>query len=93
LAACQILFVSGSPAKHYDKALDAVKNSITLTIGEDADFLHAGGMLNLQPAGAGVLFDVNLDAVNEDHLKAQFATVIACEACFASHRIGRKLTC
>jgi hypothetical protein len=69
LAACQILFVSGSAAKHYDKALDAVKNSITLTIGEDADFLHAGGMLNLQPAGAGVLFDINLDAVNEGHLK------------------------
>lgn len=43
LAACQILFVSRSAAKHYDKALDAVKNSITLTIGEDADFLHAGG--------------------------------------------------
>jgi len=29
LAACQILFVSRSAAKHYDKALDAVKNSIT----------------------------------------------------------------
>jgi hypothetical protein len=69
LAACQILFVSGSAAKHYDKALDAVKNSITLTIGEDADFLHAGGLPNLQPAGAGVLFDVNLDGVNEGHLK------------------------
>jgi len=40
-----------------------------LTIGEDADFLHAGGMLNLQPAGAGVLFDISLDAVNEGHLK------------------------
>jgi hypothetical protein len=93
LAACQILFVSRSAAKHYDKALDAVKNSITLTIGEDGDFLHAGGMLNLQPAEAGVLFDVNLDALKRRSLEAQFATVIACEACFASHGIGQKLTC
>ena len=69
LAASQILFVSRSAAKHHDKALDAVKNSITLTIGDDADFLQAGGMASLQPAGAGVLFDVNLDAVNEGHLK------------------------
>lgn len=36
LPECQILFVSHSAAKRYDKTLDAVKNSITLTIGEDA---------------------------------------------------------
>src|SRR5258707_14495897 len=42
LPACQILFVSGSVAKRYDKPLDAVKDSIILTIGEDADFLQAG---------------------------------------------------
>jgi hypothetical protein len=38
LPACQILFVSRSAAKRYDKALDAVKNSISLTVGE------AGGL-------------------------------------------------
>ena len=65
LSACQILFVSRSAAKRYDKTLNAVKNSITLTIGEDANFLQAGGMLSLQSDRAGVLFDVNLDAVNE----------------------------
>jgi hypothetical protein len=69
LPACQLLFVSRSVAKRYDKALDAVKNSVTLTVGEDADFLQAGGMLSLQSAGSSVLFDVNLDAVNEGHLK------------------------
>jgi hypothetical protein len=65
LSACQILLVSRSAAKRYDKTLNAVKNSITLTIGEDANFLQAGGMLSLQSDRAGVLFDVNLDAVNE----------------------------
>ena len=69
LAGCQLLFVSRSAAKRYDKVLDAVKNSITLTIGEDPEFLQAGGMLCLQPGQNGVLFDVNLDAVRDGHLK------------------------
>jgi len=61
--------VSHSAAKRYDKTLDAVRSSITLTIGEDTDFLQAGGMVTLQSAGAGVSFDVNLDAVNSAHPK------------------------
>jgi YfiR/HmsC-like len=69
LAGCQLLFVSHSAAKRYDKILEAVKNSITLTIGEDPEFFKAGGMLCLQPAQNGVLFDVNLDAVRDGHLK------------------------
>ena len=69
LPGCQILFVSHSAAKRYDKTLDAVRSSITLTIGEDTDFLQAGGMVTLQPTGAGLSFDVNLDAVNDAHLK------------------------
>jgi hypothetical protein len=69
LPACQILFVSHSAARRYDKALDAVKNSVTLTVGEDTNFLQAGGMVSLEPMGSALLFDVNLDAVNEGHLK------------------------
>jgi hypothetical protein len=66
---CQMLFVNHSAAKRYDKAPDAVKNSIALTIGEDADFLQHGGMVNLQASGTGGLFDVSLYAVNEGHRK------------------------
>jgi YfiR/HmsC-like len=69
LPECQILFVSHSAANRYDKTLDAFKNSITLTIGEHADFLEASGMVTLQSAGVGVSFDVNLDPVNDAHLK------------------------
>lgn len=69
LAGCQMLFVSRSAAKQYATILGAVKNSITLTIGEDSDFLAAGGMLRVEEAGNGVAFDVNLEAVNHGHLK------------------------
>jgi hypothetical protein len=69
LAGCQLVFVSRSAAKRYDKIVEAVKNSVTLTIGEDPEFLTAGGMVNLQPAPSGMLFDVNLDAVHDGHLK------------------------
>jgi len=69
LAGCQLLFVSHSAAKRYDKVLEAVRNSVTLTIGEEPEFLKAGGMICLQSAQNGVTFDVNLDAVQDGHLK------------------------
>jgi len=69
VSGCKLLFVSRSAAKRYDKVLDAVKNSITLTIGEDSEFLKAGGMLSIQVMPSGVQFDVNLDAVKDGHLK------------------------
>ena len=69
LAGCQLLFVSRSAAKRYGKVLEAVKNSATLTVGEDPEFLKAGGMVSLQAGQTGLLFDVNLDAVRDSHLK------------------------
>jgi hypothetical protein len=69
LPGCQLVFVSRSEAKHYDKVLEAVKNSVSLTVGEDQNFLEAGGMLSLSATDNGILLDVNLDAVNEGHLK------------------------
>lgn len=69
LTGCQLLFVSRSAANRYGKVLEAVKNSATLTIGEDPEFLKAGGMVSLQAGQSGLLFDVNLDAVRDSHLK------------------------
>jgi YfiR/HmsC-like len=34
LPGCQLIFVGRSEAKHYDKVLEAVKNSISLAVGE-----------------------------------------------------------
>ena len=69
LAGCQLLFVSRSAAKRYGEVLEAVKNSVTLTVGEDPEFLKAGGMVSLQAGQSGLLFDVNLNAVHDSHLK------------------------
>ena len=69
LSGCQLLFVSRSAAKRYDKVLEAVKNSATLTVGEGPEFLKAGGMVSLQAGQSGLQFDVNLDAVHDSHLK------------------------
>lgn len=69
LAGCLVVFVTRSLVKKYGKVLDSVKDSGALTIGEDPEFLKAGGMLNLEPTGRGLTFDVNLDAVARGHLK------------------------
>lgn len=69
LGGCQVLFVTRSMAKKYAKVLETVKDSGALTVGEDPEFLKAGGMVNLEPAGSGLTFDVNIDAVSSGHLK------------------------
>lgn len=69
LPSCQVVFVSRSAAKRYAKVLQLVKDSGCLTIGEDPDFLKAGGMVYLDPTPRGLTFDVNLDAVQRGHLK------------------------
>jgi len=69
LAGCQVLFVTRSMAKTYGKVLQTVKDAGSLTIGEDAEFLRAGGMLALEPNGRNLIFDVNIDAVTREHLK------------------------
>ena len=69
LPGCQLLFVSHSAARRYDKILEAVKNSTTLTVGEEPAFLKAGGMVELEGSPGKLWFDVNLDAVREGHLR------------------------
>jgi hypothetical protein len=48
LPTCQILFMSRSAAKRYDKALDAARNS---GYPEITDLLQASGIVSLQSAG------------------------------------------
>jgi hypothetical protein len=66
---CQVLFVTRSVAKTYGKVLQSVKDVGSLTIGEDDEFLKAGGMLAVEPNGRSLTFDVNIDAVTREHLK------------------------
>lgn len=50
LLACKVVFVTRSAAKNYGKVLQIVRDTGTLTIGEEPEFLKTGGMVTLQPA-------------------------------------------
>ena len=69
LQGCQVLFVSRSAAKRYQRVLQVVKDGGSLTIGEDPEFLKTGGMVSLESTDRGLTFDVNMDAVQEGRLK------------------------
>lgn len=69
LAGCQVVFVTRSMAKAYGKVLQSVRYAGSLTIGEDGDFLRAGGMMAFAQNGHDLIFDVNIDAVMREHLK------------------------
>lgn len=69
LPSCRVVFVTRSAAKRYARVLQVLKDSGSLTIGEDPEFLKTGGMVSLVPSERGLTFDVNLDAVHESGLK------------------------
>jgi YfiR/HmsC-like len=69
LRSCHLIFVSRSEAKHYERILDAVKGSNSLTVGETSGFLEAGGMLELQFENNGLWIAINLVAVQRAGLK------------------------
>jgi hypothetical protein len=66
---CQILFVSRSEQKHYAKILAAMHGAPVLTVGETPDFNESGGIVEFQYEHDSLLFEVNLAAANEAHLK------------------------
>ena len=69
LSLCQILFVSRNDPKHYAKVLEAVRGRNVLTVGETPNFLEAGGAVTFSFQQEAVQFEINLDAVEEAHLK------------------------
>jgi len=69
LSVCQIVFVSRSEKKNYNRALDAVRGRMILTVGETPEFLDAGGTVSFSSQQAGIQFDVNLDAARKAQLK------------------------
>jgi len=69
LRRCHILFISNSEAKSYVSILKVVQRADTLTVGETADFLSAGGMLSFLFQNESLQFEVNLATANEAHLQ------------------------
>lgn len=69
LRSCQILFVSQSEHKRYDRILYTLRGLNVLTVGESPEFLEAGGIVSLSMQQGILQFDVNLEAANRAHLK------------------------
>jgi YfiR/HmsC-like len=69
LGSCQVVFVSATESKRYGKVLEALRGTSTLTVGETADFLDAGGVIALEMNPDGLQIDVSLQAAEKARLK------------------------
>jgi len=66
---CHVVFVSGNSAKQQQKLLDIQSGRPTLLVGEFPGFAQAGGTMDFIVENGKVMFEVNLVAANEAHLK------------------------
>jgi YfiR/HmsC-like len=69
LRPCQIVFISRSVAKQYDKVLAAIGESNALTVGETPEFLTAGGAIAFTFKRDVLQFELNLASSQRAHLK------------------------
>jgi hypothetical protein len=65
---CAIVFISLFESERTREDLAILEGSDTLTVSDAADFIERGGMIQLNLQRDHVRFDVNLDAVNRNHL-------------------------
>lgn len=68
LRACQILFVSHSESKRYEKIFKAIEGASVLTVGETPDFLSSGGAIDFLVEEDKLQFEVSMVAAQEAHL-------------------------
>jgi len=66
---CQLLFIGSPEPKMRAKFLESVKGTQILTVGDDAGFLEAGGILEFAVVGNAIQFAVNLPAAKRAGLK------------------------
>jgi hypothetical protein len=66
---CQLLFIGSPEPKMRAKLLESVKGTQMLTVGDDAGFLEAGGILEFTVVGNAIQFAVNLPAAKRAGLK------------------------
>jgi hypothetical protein len=69
LRTCQILFVSRSEAKRYERVFKAVEGASVLTVGETPDFLGSGGAIDFLVEEDRLQFEVNVRAATDAHLR------------------------
>jgi len=66
---CQVLFIGSPEPRLRAKLLESAKGAQVLTVGDDAGFLEAGGILEFAYAGNTIQFAVNLAAAKRAGLK------------------------
>jgi|SRR5690242_4333354 YfiR/HmsC-like len=66
---CHVLFISHSDPEILKPALERIRGLPILTVGESADFLPLGGMINFVLEEDRVRFEINLEAAERHHLK------------------------
>lgn len=69
LRACHLLYVAAGERGRYARLLDGLGEAAVLTVGEDAEFLAAGGLFRFHRAGDRVRFEANLPAVARSRLQ------------------------
>lgn len=66
---CRVLFIGSPEPKLRAKLLESVKGTQVLTVGDDAGFLEAGGILEFVQTENRIQFAVNLHAAKRAGLK------------------------
>jgi len=69
LEPCDVLFVSKDSSGRLKEIFQRLADHSTLTVGESADFLRAGGMVNFIMRSNKVAFEVNLTALDQAGLQ------------------------
>ena len=65
---CNIVFVDRSEEKRLSAVLPALTRAGVLTVSDMPGFVERGGMIQFQPAGNRIRFEVNLDAAEQGGL-------------------------
>jgi uncharacterized protein DUF4154 len=66
---CHLAFIAGSQLAHVRPMLDAVRGRPVLTVSDGAGFAQAGGMIELFVEDGHMRFAINLDAVEQSHVR------------------------
>ena len=66
---CHLAFIAASHLARVRPMLDAVRGRPVLTVSDGAGFAQAGGMIELFVEGGHMRFAINLDAVEQSHVR------------------------
>ncbi len=68
LAECQLLYISGLERNILVQVLLDLKDQPVLTVGDDLEFIHAGGMIALEKMDGKIQLNINLPIVKKSDL-------------------------